>query len=698
MKKIRTAGWALLCLAIGFGVQAQNDDPYLWLEEVEDPAALEWVVKRNEATLAALQAHPEFEGIKAKALEILDAADRIAYPSIMGGFVYNFWQDATHPRGIWRRTVLESYLAGEPEWEVMLDIDALGSKEDVNWVYRGAACRRPEYTQCLVYLSRGGADAVEIREFDLKTRAFVPDGFFLPEAKGSVSWIDENTVYVRTDFGDGSLTTSGYPRQVRRWTRGTSPGDAELVFEGEPSDVSVWAGVTHTDGRVYHVLTRSLTFYTSEVYVVIDGKPVRLDVPADAAVSFFGDLMLVELKSDWTVDGTAYPQGALLSVDYDAFMAGLREFQVVVAPQDRSSLASYWTTKNTLVVNRLTNVSSELFEYRVDNGSWSSSRVDAPAYGDISGVAADDESDRHFFTYTGFLDPTTLYYGPATGETPRLVRSLPAYFDGSRFEVHQYEAVSEDGTRVPYFLVHAKELERDGSNPTLLYGYGGFEVSETPRYSALLGAAWLERGGVYALANIRGGGEFGPGWHQAALKENRQRAYDDFFAVAEDLIARGVTSPRHLGVQGGSNGGLLVGVALTQRPDLFNAVVCQVPLLDMKRYNKLLAGASWMAEYGDPDIPEEWAYISKYSPYQNVFPDRRYPRTLFTTTTRDDRVHPGHARKMVAWMTDQGHDVLYHEQVEGGHGSGSTNEQRALSAAIVYTYLLEQLAAPGGAQ
>ena len=673
-------------------VQAQEEtDPYLWLEEIEGEKALSWVEGRNEASLAVLKAQPIYEETYEKALEIMNSDERIAYPYISGKYIYNFWKDEKYERGIWRRTTLAEYLKPSPQWEILLDIDKLCEEEGEKWVYKGAVGLYPDYTCYIIYLSRGGSDATVSREFDANSKEFVKDGFYLPEAKGSVSWKDRDTVYVQTDFGEGSLTESGYPRITKIWKRGTPLSAAKTIFEGEKTDAFIGCYVINTPERQYDVIYRGITFYTSHTYVIEDGKPMKIDIPDDAEFGwFFKNQLLVQLKSDFTIGEQTYKQGSLISIDYDKYLQGDREFSIIAEPNERTSVTGFSSTKNLLFVDMLTNVRTELYQYRLQNGGWQKDKVKAPGLGTFYVVSPDEQSDQYFLNYEDFLTPSSLYY--VSDEQERLkAKRLPAFFDSSRLEVKQLEAVSKDGTRIPYFLVKSKGMKMDGSNPTLLYGYGGFESSELPYYSSILGKVWLERGGVYALANIRGGGEFGPKWHRSALKENRQRCFDDFIAVAEDLIKHKITSPRHLGIMGGSNGGLLVGAVFTQRPELFNAVVCQVPLLDMKRYNKLLAGAAWMAEYGNPDIPEEWAYIQKYSPYHNVSPDKKYPQVFFYTSTKDDRVHPGHARKMVAKMEDMGHKVYYYENMEGGHAGAVTNRQRALREALNYTYLWMQL-------
>ncbi|MDT7857016.1 prolyl oligopeptidase family serine peptidase [Rubrivirga sp. S365] len=686
-------GLALLALPVTAQDAAPprpDSDPFLWLEDVEGDSALAWVEARNAETLDHYRAGPDYGPIYDRTLELLTATDRVPFPSIRGDWLYNFWTDDDNPRGLWRRTSWDDYLGGDPTWETLLDVDALGEAEGVNWAYKGASCLEPEGRRCLVRLSRGGADAVETREFDVEDKAFVNGGFLLPEAKGATAWIDEDEVLVATDFGDGSMTTSGYPRVVKRWRRGTPLASAETVYEGEPDDVGVWAASFRRGGETVPVVVRRPSFFEGETYVLRDGSPVLLDLPADADAGFVADRLTVYLRSEWEIGGQTYPQGALLGIGYEDFLAGDRDFEVVFAPSERQTVEGTATTENYVLVSLLDNVSGELRRFRWDGERWDGDRVEAPPLGSVDVVSASDDDDRFFFAYSSFLQPTTLYLAQPDGSAES-VRSLPARFDASGLVVEQHEATSDDGTRVPYFLVAKEGADLDGQSPTLLYGYGGFEVALTPSYNEVTGAAWLERGGVYALANIRGGGEFGPAWHRAAQRENRQRAFDDFVAVAEDLVARGVTSPEHLGIMGGSNGGLLVGAAMTQRPDLFGAVVVGVPLLDMRRYHKLLAGASWMAEYGDPDDPDDWAFIREYSPYQNVDADADYPVPLFTTTTRDDRVHPGHARKMAALMESLGHPVRYFENTEGGHGSGVTPEQRATTTAVTYGYLWDRL-------
>jgi prolyl oligopeptidase len=676
------------------GVASGDDagDRHRWLEDVEGARPLDWVRAHNALTEGELAARPGYAALRARLEAILDSKERIPYASMHAGLLYNFWRDADHPRGIWRRTTLEQYRAASPAWETVLDLDQLAQAEGENWVWGGAQCLKPRSERCLVSLSRGGGDAHVVREFDLASRSFVADGFVLPEAKSSVAWIDRDRLFVATDFGPGSLTASGYPRIVREWRRGTPLAQASLVFEAQASDLSATAHKDFTPGSEREFVERQVDFYTSELFVREGGRLVEVPKPADANAFTVRDQLVIELRSDWTTGGTIWPQGSLLAIGLQRFMDGARDFALLFSPSPTTSLDGVAVTRGALLLTLLDKVTNRLVELTHGHGGWTRREVAAPAMGALVVSALDEyDSDQYFLTVTGFVDPATLYLGQAGSDARERLKAMPALFDAGPFTVSQLEARSQDGTPVPYFVVMRRDAKADGNNPTLLYGYGGFEVSLKPSYSAMTGAAWLEQGGVYVLANIRGGGEFGPRWHQAALKDQRQRAFDDFIAVAQDLIDRGLTSPRHLGIMGGSNGGLLVGAAMTQRPDLFNAVVCQVPLLDMRRYHQLLAGASWMGEYGDPDDPAQWAYIGRYSPYHNVASGRRYPRVLFTTSTRDDRVHPGHARKMAALMREQGHDVLYWENTEGGHAGAANNDQTATMWALTFEFLLKQL-------
>jgi prolyl oligopeptidase len=671
-----------------------HPDPYLWLEDVAAEPALTWVGARNAESEAELAAAPGYAALRARLKTILDSKDRIPYVSRHGGWFYNFWRDAGHERGIWRRTLPAEYRKPAPQWETVLDLDRLARDENENWVWAGASFLKPHGDRVLVSLSRGGGDAHVVREFDLEAMAFVVDGFSLPEAKGSAGWIDRDTLFVSTDFGPGSMTSSGYPRVVKEWRRRTPLTEARTVYEAQPDDLSASAWFDYTPGHERQFVQRQIGFYSSELFVrdPASGALTQVDKPEDADAFTVRDQLLIQLRSDWKIGATTWPQGALLATGFADFLAGARDFAALFTPSDTTSLDGIAVTRDAILLTILDKVKNRIVELRHTDGAWQRREVSAPGMGALGVSGVDEiESSEYFLTVTDFLTPSTLYLGRSGSDEREPLKAMPAFFDASPYTVSQFEATSKDGTRVPYFVVMRADTRLDGANPTLLYGYGGFEVSLTPFYSGVTGEAWLARGGVYVLANIRGGGEFGPRWHQAALKGRRQNAFDDFLAVAEDLAARKLTSPQHLGIMGGSNGGLLVGAALTQRPDLFGAVVCQVPLLDMRRYHQLLAGASWMGEYGDPDDPDEWAFISEYSPYHRVSQAQRYPRVLFTTSTRDDRVHPGHARKMAALMRDQGHAVLYWENTEGGHAGAANNEQTATMWALSYIFLWQEL-------
>ncbi|MCM2258768.1 MAG: prolyl oligopeptidase family serine peptidase [Vicinamibacteria bacterium] len=670
-----------------------GDDPYLWLEDVTGEKSLAWAKERNAESMKELASTAEFATLKADLLAILDSKARIPYVQKHGAHFYNFWRDGKNPKGLWRRTTLDEYRKAEPAWEVVIDLDVLAAAEKESWVWKGSQLLKPDHKRALVFLSRGGADATVTREFDMEKRAFVDGGFFLPEAKGRASWIDLDTVYVSTDFGPGSLTTSGYPRIVKLWKRGTPLTAATTVFEGQPTDVSVGASYDDTKGYERHFVQRGIAFYKGQTFLrKADGTLVRIEIPEDANLDVHREWMTVELRTAWTVGGKTWPAGALLVAKFDDFMAGQRAFSALFEPTPNSSLAGASWTRNHLILNVLEDVKNVLTVVTPVPSGWKREPLaGAPPFSTASAYAVDDEeSDEYFMNVSGYLNPASLLHGKL-GAAPEKLKEQPAFFDASGLEVSQHFATSKDGTLVPYFQVAQKGLALDGARPTLLYGYGGFEVSMTPGYSGSAGRGWLSQGGVYVVANIRGGGEYGPRWHQAALKQNRLRAYEDFAAVAEDLVRRKVTAPKHLGIQGGSNGGLLTGNMTVLYPQLFGAVVCQVPLLDMQRYSKLLAGASWMAEYGDPDKPEEWKYIQTFSPYHLVKKDAKYPPVLFTTSTRDDRVHPGHARKMTARMKEMGHDVRYYENIEGGHGGAANNQQAAHMQALAYSFLWSKL-------
>jgi prolyl oligopeptidase len=668
------------------GCVDERDDPYLWLEDITGDDALAWVRRHNEPTVAEL-AGDRFDQMRAEALEILDTDARIPYVRRRGEYLYNFWRDARNTRGLWRRTTLESYRTEQPDWDVILDIDELARADGENWVWAGAEVIEPEYTLALIELSRGGADATVVREFDMVKREFVSDGFQLPEAKSGLSWEDPDTVLVGTDFGEGSLTESGYPRIVKRWRRGQPLADAQTLFTGDPSDVSVGGGYDRTPGFERLLITRSLDFFNRERYELRGDELIRIDVPTDANISLHRGWLLIRPRTEWAVGTTIYPAGCLLAANYDEFLAGTAELSMVFEPDEHSSLESYAWTRDHLILVTLVDVASKV--ELVTPGSWRATPIPGIPTNTHTVLAdVDTYGDEIFLDSSGFDMPSRLLWGHAGGDVTE-IKSAPAFFDASDIEVTQNFVASADGTMIPYFVVGHRSST--GPTKTLLNGYGGFESSSTPGYAGVLGRLWLSRGGTYVLANIRGGGEYGPRWHTQAMREGRHLVDEDFAAVAADLVRRGITTVEKLGAQGGSNGGLLMGIMATKYPELFGALVCSVPLLDMRRFHLLLAGASWVAEYGDPDNPDDWAFISKYSPYQNISSERRYPPVLITTSTRDDRVHPGHARKMTAALEAAGQPVRYYENTEGGHAGAADNSQIAFRAALIYEFLHRML-------
>lgn len=691
-------GWLALCslsVAAQLNASPPSEDPYLWLEEIASERALDWVKARNKVTLEELTSSPRYDELYQGLLEIYHSSDKIPGVTQHGDHYYNFWQDADHERGIWRRCSPASYLAEEPAWETVLDLDALAATEAISWVWKGATVLDLTFDRALLRLSVGGKDAVVIREFDLIGKQFVADGFNLPESRNHAQWVDADTLLVGSAVDPAQATDSGYPRLTWRWRRGQALPDAEKIYAGEKTDVGVFAAVSDSLSGRREMIVRALTFFETEYYLVgADHELIPIPVPLDSEIGFFHDQLLVEVKSDWSVGATTLPTGALVAINFDAFMAGARDFTLLFTPQPRVSLArqGYTTTRNHVVISTLDNVNGRLAAWRYDHGDWQAVAMEAPAIGSISARGIDsNRSDQIFVTTSNFLSPSTLHR-QTVGQNDRItLKQTPAYFDATGLTMTQHEATAPDGTRIPYFQVGRADLEPDGTHPTLIYGYGGFQVSMTPDYTGTWGRSWMARGGVFVLANIRGGGEFGPAWHQAARKENRQVSWDDFIAIGEDLITRGVTSPPHLGIMGGSQGGLLMGVMYTQRPDLWGAVVCQVPLLDMLRFHRLLAGASWMGEYGNPDLPAEREFIATYSPYQNISPVGDYPRILFVTSTHDDRVHPAHARKMAARLEEFRHDFLYWENTEGGHGGAANHTERAQLHALGYAFLWQEL-------
>ncbi|MDN4609284.1 prolyl oligopeptidase family serine peptidase [Arthrobacter burdickii] len=683
---------------------ATTDDPFLWLEDIYGDRQLEWVRAENALTEDALVT-PDFEQRERSILEVLDSTDRIPMAGKHGDFYYNFWRDAEHRQGIWRRTTWDSYASEDPAWELLLDVDALSATEGTEWVWAGALFLRPAegapHERVLVALSPDGGDATRYREFDLGRLAFVDDGFDIPTAKSRISWAGPDALYVGTDFGPGSMTSSSYPRTVRILPRGGDLASAEQYFEVDQDHMMALVVHDPTPGFERDLAVDTIDFYTRRTYLRQDGGWRLIEVPEDASISLHRQWLIVRPRTDWTAAGSTYGAGSLLVIDLASFLGGDRSFVTVFAPDASTSLQSWSWTRNHLLLNLLHDVSSEI---RIIDPArdWAADLLDAcPPLHSVDAYAVDDEDDDagddYWLVATGFLTPSTLYRGTIGGDSTA-VKSSPSYFAEDRFSVEQHFAVSSDGTRVPYFQIAPKDLQLDGGNPTLLSGYGGFEHSMTPAYSGVIGRGWLERTtedgrhGVYVLANIRGGGEYGPRWHSAALHANRHRAYEDFAAIAGDLVQRGVTSPALLGCTGRSNGGLLVGNMLTTYPHLFGAISCGVPLLDMRRYTKLSAGFSWIAEYGDPDKPEEWEYVQTFSPYHLLRDDVAYPKTLIWTATSDDRVGPVQARKMAARMKDLGvQNVWFHEALEGGHAGASDNRQAARMHAMSFEFLWRAL-------
>ncbi|WP_299897310.1 prolyl oligopeptidase family serine peptidase [uncultured Aquimarina sp.] len=666
---------------------SEIEDPYIWLEEVESKKSLEWVKTQNKISEKRITSNPLFEPLKEKLLNTFNDKDKIAYPSIVGDYVYNFWTDEKNERGLLRRMLFKDYVNHKNDWETILDFDELSKKEKKQWVYEGVSWLKPDNKLCLITLSNGGKDESEIREFDIETRSFVQDGFVLGESKGGASWIDRDHLLVYRNFGKESLTESGYPRQAKIWKRGTPIEEAKMIYETDKNRIGVFGQNFYRNGKKITIILNAKTFYEYEAYYLQNNKLKKIDIPSDSNIyGFFKTEAIIDLQSDWNINGKVFNKGSLVSFDLNQALEGKFDVKTIYKPNKTSSFTSTSISKDFIIVNTMNNVKNVLYKYKFENNSWAGKEIEAPKLGSISlGSSSMGENNRYFFTFSNFITPTTLYF--ANNDDIKIFKKNKDNFNTYGLVVNQYMATSKDGTSIPYFIVHKKDIILNSKNPTLIYAYGGFNSASRPSYNTSRGIGWIEQGGVYVLANIRGGGEFGPDWHQAALKEKRQNAYDDFYAVSEDLIKKGITSPKHLGVYGWSNGGLMAGVVFTQRPELYNAVVVGAPLLDMKRYSKLLAGASWVAEYGNPDIPEEWEYIKKYSPYHNILEDKKYPEVLFVTSTKDDRVHPGHARKMAAKMMNMGHPFLYHETVEGGHGGASTNEQSADMLATIYTYL-----------
>jgi prolyl oligopeptidase len=682
--------------AAGAGATDAEVDPYLWLEDVDGARAMAWVNAENAKTLKVLESDPRYPDLHAAALKVAETQDRIPVPRFLAGDIYNFWQDAAHVRGLWRKTTLADYRNPTPRWSTVLDLDALAKSESANWVWEGSDCLHPAEARCLISLSDGGEDAVTVREFDLPQRDFASRGFALPKSKQSDTWVDQDRLLIASDFGPGTLTASGYPYIVKSLKRGEPLSAAREVFRGRPEDVGVDLG-TLVDGAGHTavLITRGVSFFESKVYLLGASGPQQLSMPLKVEIkALLANRLVFTVNEPWDVNGVHFDQGALLSLDLAKAAADPRHPHptLVYAPGPRESLGDVGATRRHLIVTLYENVKGRacLFAPAADGG-WTGRKLDLPDNASIALVDADLKSDAAFLNVTGFLMPTSLWLVDAADTSVAKVKQLPPQFESSTSVVEQFEATSKDGTKIPYFVVHPATMRLDGLNPTILNAYGGFQVSRTPSYSANIGKLWLERGGIFVLANIRGGGEFGPAWHEAGLKTQRQRVFDDFAAVARDLIERKITSPSHLGIQGGSNGGLLMGVEFTQHPELWNAVDIQVPLLDMLRFEKIAAGASWVGEYGSVANPEERAFLAAISPYQNLKPGVRYPEPLIWTTTKDDRVGPQHARKFAAKLAAMQIPYLFYEETEGGHGAGANLREKAHTVALEMTYFSRKL-------
>ncbi|MEQ1619280.1 MAG: prolyl oligopeptidase family serine peptidase [Terricaulis sp.] len=693
------AGLATLVLGSCSTMQSflpSRTDPYLWLEEIEGERALAWVREQNAQSLAQLQGDARYASLNADALAIANNRDRLPTGNVREGFYYNFWQDETHVRGIWRRSPLQSYSNGAPIWETLLDIDALALAEDANWVFQGANCLEGS-TRCMISLSNGGKDASTEREYDIATRSFVQGGFVVPEAKSSVAWLDPNTLIVGTDWGPGTMTESGYAYVLKSWTRGTPLASATEIMRGQSTDVGVFAGMLEdVDGSRIAIGYESDTFFESTFWRLDGEAPQRINLPSKSTIQgLYKGHLIATLQQDWAPPGApaaaTISSGSLIAISLDTLTGPAPHVETLHSPSARQSIEAVAITRDAILVAGYENVRGRMLRFAFDGRAWVEGQVNLPTTGSVSFAGSSPTEQIAFAIYEDYLTPDTLYALDERATRARAIRSLPALFDAQNFVAEQFEAVSRDGARVPYFVVHRRDMPLNGENPTLLWAYGGFQVSYTPSYSPYVGKMWLERGGVYVLANIRGGGEFGPAWHQAGLRTNRQVIYDDFYAVEQDLVARRITSPRRLGIMGGSNGGLLMGVMLNQHPEMISAAVVQVPLLDMIRFDQLLAGASWVDEYGSPSNPRERRFLRSISPYQNLRARPDFPTPFVLTSTKDDRVHPGHARKYVARMRELGMPVLYYENIDGGHAAAANLNETARRRALEYTYLAQHL-------
>jgi prolyl oligopeptidase len=673
-------------------------DPYIWLEDKDGAKPLAWVEAENAKTLPRLQNDPRYKTFYDEALAIASAKDRIPMPNQLFGRIYNFWRDADHPQGIWRWTTKAGYAAPEPQWTTVLDLDALSKAEGKKWVWKGASCLEPEERLCLVALSEGGEDAITYREFDLAAGTFVAGGFALSKSKQGADWLDEDTLLVSRDWGAGTMTASSYPFVVKLVKRGQPIEQAQEIFRGQPTDqLGTYAGVI-TDGQGHRLVAiqRRTTFFGGETYVWTPQGTKKLDIPARTfPTGMVAGQVLFQTSDPWG----DIPAGAVASAPLAQVEANAIKPTILFAPSPRQSVDEVVTTKDHVVLIYNDNVRGRAAIYTHGRDGWSSKPVALPDNASLGVASADDKSDDAYLSVTGFLTPTTLLpLDAATASVARPVKTLPAKFDAAGLVVEQHEATSTDGTKVPYFIVHKKGIALDGTTPTIMTAYGGFELPMLPSYNASMGKLWLERGGSFVLANIRGGGEFGPKWHDAGRKTKRQVIYDDFASVAMDLFSRKLTSPQKLGIYGGSNGGLLMGVEFNQHPDLWKAVTIQVPLLDMIRYEQIAAGASWVDEYGSVTVPEEKAFLQTISPYQNIKKGVAYPEPYIWTTTKDDRVGPQHARKFAARLKEYGLPYLFYEDTAGGHSGDADIEQGARLQALQMTYFAQKLMGPAATQ
>lgn len=672
-----------------------KEDPYLWLEEVEDKKALAWTQQKSKATLAKMTQGERYKKLEKEALKILQSPQKIPYVKQQGSYLYNFWKDKKNVRGVWRRTTMSEYRKRNPKWEILLDVDQLAQQEKENWVYKGAKCLAPAYISCLVTLSRGGKDAATVREFDMRSKKFVKNGFSLPEAKTWVDWFDKDNIFVATNYGSGTLTESGYPRLVKLWSRGTDLKKAKLLMEVDKKDIATSAySLTHREGSLA-IVRRWKTFFTADYFLYSNGQLKRLPLPDHIEIAgYLRDHFIIGLRKPWKINGKEFATGSLVAVHHSVVNkkeVAAKDVVEIMRNSSKTSIQSAHVLRDAILVSVLENVRGEVYRINFNKGFAKPKKIELVKGAHHTIVSSSPLKNDFFFLTDGFLQPKSFYYYNASLDKTSQLRSLSDHFNSKEMVVQQRWATSQDGTKVPYFLVGKKSQINKGNAPTLLYGYGGFEAPMLPKYSAITGKLWLERGGLYVLANIRGGGEFGPKWHQAALKKNRHKAYDDFIAVAEDIIAKKITNKNKLAIRGRSNGGLLTGAIMTRRPDLFGAVLSIVPLLDMIRYSQLLAGASWMGEYGDPRDPDMREYLLSYSPYHNVDKNRSYPEVFFLTSTKDDRVHPGHARKMAAKMIDQGHKVHYFEKNDGGHKGDVNLQKLAQWQALTYEFLYKSI-------